>query len=105
MYYDQNFRNEAVNLSNEIGVSAAAKKLNIPYYTLAEWRKARSKHLSVLRDDCPDASKLSVEELRLLVKKQQNEIAELKKQNAETEQANEILKDALGFFAKDRKKK
>ena len=31
-------------------------------------------------------------------------IAELEKENAELRQANEILKDALGFFAKDRKK-
>lgn len=104
MNYDQNFRNEAVRLSNEIGVSAAAKKLNIPYYTLAEWRKARSRHLS----DCEtesDVSNLTIDELRRLVKKQQKDIEELKKSNQETEQANEILKDALGFFAKDRKKK
>ena len=29
---------------------------------------------------------------------------ELEKENAELRKANEILKDALGFFAKDRKK-
>ena len=29
---------------------------------------------------------------------------ELEKENAELRVANEILKDALGFFAKDRKK-
>ena len=29
---------------------------------------------------------------------------ELERENAELRQANEILKDALGFFAKDRKK-
>jgi hypothetical protein len=32
------------------------------------------------------------------------EINSLKKDKAETEQANEVLKDALGFFVKDRKK-
>ena len=31
-------------------------------------------------------------------------IQELERKNAELERANEILKDALGFFAKDRKK-
>ncbi len=31
-------------------------------------------------------------------------IRELEKENAELKTANEILKDALGFFAKDRKK-
>ena len=29
---------------------------------------------------------------------------ELERENLELKQANEILKDALGFFAKDRKK-
>lgn len=29
---------------------------------------------------------------------------ELEKENAELKRANDILKDALGFFAKDRKK-
>ena len=31
-------------------------------------------------------------------------ICELERENAELRQANEILKDALGFFAKDRKR-
>ena len=31
-------------------------------------------------------------------------IHELEKENSELRKANEILKDALGFFAKDRKK-
>ena len=31
-------------------------------------------------------------------------IIELEKENAELRKANDILKDALGFFAKDRKK-
>ena len=31
-------------------------------------------------------------------------IKQLERENAELKQANDILKDALGFFAKDRKK-
>ena len=31
-------------------------------------------------------------------------ITELERENAELRKANDILKDALGFFAKDRKK-
>jgi transposase-like protein len=38
------------------------------------------------------------------VESQNQEISALKKEKAETDQANEILKDALGFFVKDRKK-
>jgi len=32
-------------------------------------------------------------------------IVELERENSELKKANDILKDALGFFAKDRKKK
>ena len=35
---------------------------------------------------------------------QEIRIRELERENAELKEANEILKDALGFFAKDRKK-
>ena len=35
---------------------------------------------------------------------QQRRIRELERENAELRRANDILKDALGFFAKDRKK-
>jgi transposase len=91
--YDKEFKGEAVKLSDEIGVKQAAQ-LGIPYYSLAEWRqkrKAFGDHAFVgsgIRRDAP----LSENERRLM-----KEITELQK-------ANEILKDALGFFAKDRKR-
>ena len=91
--YDKEFKEEAVKLSDEIGVKQAAAQLGIPYYSLAEWRqkrKAFGDHAFVgsgIRRDAP----LSENE-RLM-----KEITELQK-------ANEILKDALGFFAKDRKR-
>ncbi|BAL00820.1 putative transposase orfA for insertion sequence element [Oscillibacter valericigenes Sjm18-20] len=92
--YDKEFKEEAVKLSDEIGVKQAAAQLGISYYSLAERRqkrKAFGDHAFVgsgIRRDAP----LSENERRLI-----KEIAELRK-------ANEILKDALGFFAKDRKR-
>ena len=92
--YDKEFKEEAVKLSDEVGVKQAAAQLGIPYYTLAEWRqkrKAFGDHAFVgsgIRRDAP----LSQSE------------RELMKQVRELQKANEILKDALGFFAKDRKK-
>ena len=91
MKYSKEFKEEALKLSDEIGLKKAAQQLGIQYYTLSDWRskrnvaaKAKNYHMS---DD--EANKRIVELER--------EIAELRK-------ANEILKDALGFFAKDRKK-
>ena len=92
--YDKEFKEEAVKLSDEIGVKQAAAQLGIPYYSLAEWRKKRKAfgdHAFVgsgIRRDAP----LFENERRLI-----KEIAELWI-------ANEILKDALVFFAKDRKR-
>lgn len=92
--YDKEFKEEAVKLSDEVGVKQAASQLGIPYYSLAEWRqkrKAFGNHAFVgsgIRRDAP----LSENERRLM------------RENAELRKANEILKDALGFFAKDRKK-
>jgi transposase len=87
--YNRGFREEAVKLSNEIGVKDAAKQLGIPYYTLTDWRSSR-------RQPKPEVVPSKEEQNR--------RILELEKENAELRNANEILKDALGFFAKDRKK-
>ena len=75
-HYSKEFKEEALKLSDEIGVKKAAQQLGIAYYTLAE---------------------LSAEEQTIRIR-------ELERENAELRTANDILKDALGFFAKDRKK-
>ena len=77
-------------LSDEIGVKKAAEQLGLQYYTLADWRKLRKlkiKNKVVFTED--EASR---------------RISELERENRELKQANDILKDALGFFAKDRKR-
>ena len=88
--YSKEFKAEASRLSDEIGVKKAAAQLGIPYYTLADWRN-RSKHKP------KEEVVMCAEELRIRFR-------ELERENAELREANNILKDALGFFAKDRKK-
>ena len=41
--YDENFKIEALKLSDEIGVKKACEQLNVNYGTLAGWRKQRVK--------------------------------------------------------------
>ena len=36
--YEKSFKEQAVKLSDEIGIKKAAAQLGIPYYTLADWR-------------------------------------------------------------------
>ena len=39
--YSKEFKEEALKLSDEIGVKKAASQLGLQYYTLDEWRKNR----------------------------------------------------------------
>jgi transposase len=91
MNYSKEFKEEALKLSDEIGIKKAAEQLGLKYYTLAEWRKNRKVRLSEPINQLTDVEAKA-------------RIRELEKRNAELEKANDILKDALGFFAKDRKK-
>ena len=90
--YSREFKAEALKLSDEIGVKKAASQLGLPYYTLADWlNRTRDRITGQLKKELS----LTEQEIR---------IRELERENAELKEANEILKDALGFFAKDRKK-
>lgn len=88
--YSNAFKLEAIKLSDEIGLKKAAAQLGLPYYTLADWRN-NSKHKIPLVEQFNESDT-------------NRRIRELEKENTELREANEILKDALGFFAKDRKR-
>ena len=88
-HYSKEFKEEALKLSDEIGVKKAAQQLGIAYYTLADWRS--------IRRNAQRAKPLSAEEQTIRIRERERE-------NAELRTANDILKEALGFFAKDRKK-
>ena len=90
--YSREFKEEALKLSDEIGVKKAASQLGLPYYTLADWRNRTRDRIN---GQPKKEMSLTEQEIR---------IRELERENAELKIANEILKDALGFFAKDRKK-
>ena len=87
--YDQNFKVEALKLSDEIGVKKACEQLNVTYGTLAGWRKQRVKKNKEEKNADDDIQK---------------ENSRLKKEIAELKNANEVFKDVLSFFVQDRKK-
>jgi transposase len=93
--YDKAFKEEAVRLSDEIGPKKAAEQLGVSYYTLQEWRKRRTLH--------GDGAHIGSGRAYASADKTAREI-ELEREISELRRANEILKDALGFFAKDRKR-
>ena len=89
--YSREFKEEALKLSDEIGVQRAASQLGVPYYSLADWRSNRRRRLKDPHKPLTEAEQAA-------------RLKELERENEELRKANEILKDALGFFAKDRKK-
>ena len=89
--YTKEFREQALRLSDDIGVKKAAEQLGVIYGTLADWRKQRTRQ----------AKKPEV----LMTKEEQKaENERLRKENTELLRAHEVLKDALSIFVKDRKK-
>jgi len=73
--YSKEFREQALKLSDEIGVEKAAEQLGIIYGTLTDRRKTRNRKKEVSTE--PGILPLT---------------------------EREMLKDSLGFFVKDRKK-
>ena len=80
--YDQNFKVEALKLSDEIGVKKTCEQLNVNYGTLAGWRKQRVKKNKERKSTEADIHK---------------ENSRLKKEIAELKNANEI-QDQFGTF-------
>ena len=95
--YSKEFKEEAIRLSDEIGNKKAAAQLGIPYYTLADWRHRQN----VMGED---RAYVGSGHKRAKADPKEQRIYELEKENAELRRTNEILQDALGFFAANRKK-
>ncbi len=75
-----------MRLSDEIGVKKASEQQGILYYTISCQRRNRKAEKELLKP------KLTDDEIRL-------RISELERENTELKKANDILKDAVGFFA------
>jgi len=92
--YEKSFKEEAVKLAAETSVSKAAQSLGVSAYTLRKWVENAKN-----RPDNP-----FIGSGHKYIPAQEAEKAALIKENRELKRANEILKEALGFFAKSQKK-
>ena len=96
MTYDKSFKEEAVRLSDEIGVKKASEQLGVPYHTLTGWRRNERRYST--------QAYVGSGHKRVSADPKEQRIYELEKENRELQRANEILQEALGFFAKNRRK-
>ncbi len=74
MKYSKEFKEEAIKLSDEIGLKKAAAQLGIQYYTLSDWRSKRNAAVKAQKYQMSDE--------------------ELKKRNLELERENAELRKA-----------
>ncbi|MBP3710543.1 MAG: transposase [Treponema sp.] len=91
MKYSKEFKEQAIKLSDEIGIEQACSQLGLLYGTLAEWRKSCNRKRITAPKETGNES-LTDREKKLI------------KENAELREANDILKEAFRFFVNDRKK-
>jgi transposase len=85
--YTDEFRVEAVRLAQEVGVTEAARRLDMPMTSIQNWMK------SGLSDTRTQASGKKVTP-------EQAEFSQLRRENASLKLDNEILRKAAAYFAK-----
>lgn len=86
--YTVEFKTEAVKLAQEVGVTEAARRLDIPVSSIQNWMKPG--YAGKLQ---PSVGKKGVTEV-------QAELARLRREVASLKVDNEILRKAAAYFAK-----
>ncbi len=85
--YTDEFRMEAVRLAQEVGVTEAARRLDMPVTSIQNWMKS-----GVVDTRTPGNGKK--------VTPEQAELSQLRRENASLKLDNEILRKAAAYFAK-----
>ncbi len=85
--YSEEFKSDAVEMTEEIGLSKAAEKLGINPTNIRRWRDE-------FNTEAPDSSEPSVEEL-----KRRNK--QLEKENGYLRKINDVLKKSMAIFSND----
>jgi transposase len=92
--YEREFKERAVEMAQEEGAMCAARSLGVPVNTMYGWLHQAKKHGNRAFTGSGGSRTLPVND----------EAAKQAKRIKELERANEILKEALGFFVVSQKK-
>ena len=85
--YSVEFKQQAAQLANEIGITRAAKRLGIHVANIQRWKSNEKKR----NENSTQKVKVNLEE----------ENRRLNAENAELKKVNHILKAAAAFFSRD----
>jgi len=92
--YEKEFKDKAVKIALEVGTAKAARDLGISSNTLYTWMNLVRKHGGLAHVGNGNSRQRSSD----------SDTANHTKRIRELEKVNQILKDALGFFAVSQKK-
>jgi transposase len=92
--YEREFKERALQMAQEEGAICAARSLGVPVNTMYGWLHQAKKH----------GSRAFIGSGRQRAIPANDEAAKQAKRIKELERANEILKEALGFFVASQKK-
>jgi transposase len=87
--YTAEFKLGAAELADSVGVTEAARRLDVPDSSLCNWIKRKRE------------GKLSPSSKASPVNEEQAELSRLRKENAQLKLDNEILRKATAYFAKE----
>jgi transposase-like protein len=93
--YPLEFKERAIGLGREIGVSHAGQKLGMDSSLLGKWIRGKDLEMTVKKEpkESPEAKAAALAAAR--------EIQKLKRENDELKKANQILKAVAELFSKD----
>ena len=93
MVYSKEFKDNALSLSDEIGLHKAANQLGIPYYTLSHWRYDRKQR-----------AKQEAEQEGYSADQQIQRIRDLEQEVETLQRENKALKDTVVLLAVTQRK-
>lgn len=87
--YTEQYKQEAVRLADEVGPAEAARRLEIPVKSLANWVRLSRAGQALASDKRAPVSELEADNRRL------------RSENARLKMEREILRKAAAYFAKE----
>lgn len=90
--FTKEFKEDALNLAGRIGVKAASESLGVSTWSLYHWQKEKA-----------ESERNGIKAFPGHGNPRDEELARMKKENADLRLENEILKKAAAIFVKDRR--
>lgn len=100
--YEKSFKEQAIKLANEIGISRASEKLSVPKSTLAGWIRKEQGQAQKTAEKLQEAEENKT--YKELCGLKDKKIKQLEKEIRKLKELNEFLEEASAFFAASRQR-